>query len=165
MTEPLLLLDVDGVTSPYRPVPDGVVKKVAGIQQFAYRPTVIATLQAALAGGLHVMWLTTWPTDTLPDLEYALDLPHLPVPDRITGDDRAIPTRWHGWKTSTALATIDWLRPPRWAWIDDDLHPATIRRVRQDHPEGLLLAPDGAIGLTDNQLADVLQWLRPRTEG
>lgn len=156
----LLLLDVDGVTSPYKPVPDGGVARLGGLR-LPYRPAVIDSVNALVAAGVRVMWLTTWEADLLPDLATALGLSKLGVPVRVGDWDDGPPTWWRGWKTRTALAVVDELRPGRWAWADDDLRPGTIRRIRQSHPEGKVLSPDGDIGLTDEHLAFICGWLMP----
>lgn len=154
----LLLLDVDGVTSPYKPVPDGHVAKLGGFR-LPYRPAVIAAVRELVVARVRVMWLTTWEADILPDLATALELPQLEVPERVGVTADAPPASWRGWKTRTALRIVREIRPDRWAWADDHLHPATMRRVRQDHPEALLVAPDGDAGLTDDHLAAITRWL------
>lgn len=155
----LLLLDVDGVTSPYKPVPDGEVARLGGLR-LPYRPAVIDGVNRLIASGVGVIWLTTWESDLLPDLATALGLPELDVPVRVGEWDDGPSTWWRGWKTRTALAVVDELRPGRWAWADDDLRPGTIRRIRQSHPEGKVVSPDGDIGLTEDELAVISDWLK-----
>src|SRR5690625_2272498 len=154
----LLLLDVDGVISPLKPAPNGEAARLGGFR-LPYRSMVVTSINRLVDSGARVMWLTTWEPDILPDLATALGLQQLEVPERTGATAEAPPARWRGWKTLTALELVREIRPTRWAWVDDDLHQATIRRVRQDHPEGMLIAPSGDIGLTDDQLAAISKWL------
>jgi len=153
----ILFLDVDGVLSPFDPVPGGESTRWGPIAM-PYRRAVTEWIHRLVAGGVEVMWLTTWSKETVLQLAEDLGLPVLEVPDEVPGtDDR--PTRLRGWKTTTALSVVAARQPARWAWADDRLRGPAMRRIRMAHPEALLISPNGTIGLTDDHLHRIEAWL------
>ena len=173
---PLVFIDVDGVInavgdkhgrlSPNRArhflsveVPAGDGETVTVL----YRPDVVARLRdLSESGRAEFVWLTTWrhiarehvaPLIGLPDWEA---IPHpIDVGEDTDGVaahqwDRARP--W--WKTQGVLdRTAD---GRQFAWLDDDLAPATKRRVRELRPQpSLLVTPPSGIGLTSRLVAQL----------
>ncbi|MCK6212132.1 hypothetical protein KZX45_16435 [Georgenia sp. EYE_87] len=156
---PLLLLDVDGTLCGYEPVEGGSVVQY-GSFAMPYLPEVLATLTRLVEAGGEVVWLTTWPDAAVQRLGEDLGLPPFEVPPyRVEGPGS--PAWWNGWKTRTALALVEERQPVRWAWCDDHMPSTVARRIRADHPEALLLAPDDRLGLTVRQMARVHDWLLP----
>jgi hypothetical protein len=150
---PLLLVDVDGVLSLFGP---GVERAhctpalVEGIPHFLSRPA--AALLARLAARYECVWCTGWEDRADGHLPHLLGLPagwpHLVFTDR--------PQDAAHWK----LAAIDAHAGPgrRIAWVDD-AHDERCRAWAAKRPgPTLLVTTDPAIGLTQEQAAQLEAW-------
>jgi hypothetical protein len=155
MNRPLLLIDVDGVISlfgfdPAHP-PAGRFEMVDGV----------AHLLSASAGGhlrrlcevFEAAWCTGWEEKANEYLPHALELPgtfpHLSF-------EGATPLRDGHWK----LAAIDRYAGPERpvAWIDDTHDDRCRAWVEVRSAPTLLISTDPAVGLTDQQVDELLEW-------
>jgi hypothetical protein len=152
---PLLLIDVDGVISlfgfdPELP-PSGCWQMVDGIAHFL-SGTAGSQLRR-LAEAFELAWCTGWEEKANEYLPHALgledQLPHLSFAD-------ATPLLEGHWK----LNAIDRYAGPRRpvAWIDD-AHEGRCRAWAETRPgPTLLISTDPAIGLTEAQVSQLLDW-------
>lgn len=154
---PMLILDFDGVISPYgSEAIDGMaVARVRGYL-LLYRPDVIAGLNALNnEGDVELRWLTSWGSDVRTHVAPALGLDDFPMLAEV--ESNATDRTW--WKLRTVLLHLP--GGTRFAWIDDDLEPTRRARVRRTHGTGqcLLLRPDSRLGLTATELDQVRTFL------
>ncbi|TRW44404.1 HAD domain-containing protein [Georgenia yuyongxinii] len=158
MSAPLLLIDIDGTLLPLGPVEEGTSIRYGRKMRLPVRWPVVQAVAGLSAAGVEVIWLTTWTDELALRLGEQLRLPQFQVPAQVDEPARR-PTWWHGWKSRTALSIVEQRRPRRWAWADDDI-PTTVRsRLRREHPEGLVIAPDGQTGLTAAHMTRIEEWL------
>ena len=97
---PLVLLDVDGVLnvlgdeSHWEVLVSGWATTEGRSFPITWSPEVVQTLNAWIAAGVEVQWLTTWGHDANHSLRHLLGLPELEVAG--TYDER-----WHGTREQT----------------------------------------------------------------
>ena len=156
-SRPMLILDLDGVISPYGSEAKGgmAVARVGGYL-LLYRPGVIAGLNALnKEGDVELRWLTSWGSDVRTHVAPALGLDDFPM--LAEGENDATDRTW--WKLRTVLLHLP--GGTRFAWIDDDLKPTRRARVRRACGTGtcLLLRPDSRLGLTATELDQVRTFL------
>ena len=157
LNRPLLLIDVDGVISlfgfdPAQP-PSGSFQMVDGI----------AHLLSATAGdhlrrlceAFEATWCTGWEEKADEYLPHALGLPER-FPHLTFGD--ATPLTDGHWKLDAIDRYAGRDRPL--AWIDD-AHDENCRSwARRRSGPTLLISTDPATGLTEEHVAELLEWAR-----
>lgn len=187
MTNPLVLLDVDGVLNVLSDAVDGwpVLSAgwaVAGGRRFpiTWAPEVVTALRRWLAAGVEVQWLTTWGHDANTSLRHLLGLPELPVAGTYDQDPVGAPEAAGSSHASVAPAAPDPLTGRWWkydvvqrllheqpgrplVWIDDELHVdrSPFRRWADEHAWVTAIGPDGRYGLTRRELDQVERLVIP----
>ncbi|MDQ6745116.1 MAG: hypothetical protein M3Z27_03725 [Actinomycetota bacterium] len=154
MSEPLLLVDVDGVISlfgfdPTAP-PAGRYEMVEGIAHLL--SATAGDHLRALAEMFQLVWCTGWEEKAAEYLPRALGLPEIPHLsfDRNPGHASA------HWKLAAIDAYAGADRPLAWV---DDAHDERCHRWAQERPgPSLLLSTDPAVGLTAGHVEELLQW-------
>ena len=157
MNRPLLLIDVDGVISLFgfdpEQRPDGRFVNVDGIPHLLSATAGERLLR--LCEDFEPVWCTGWEEKANDYLPHALGLPG-PFPHiSLAGSSPEVGGHWK-------LAGIDRYagRERPVAWIDDahDDRCETWAAVRPGPT--LLVSTDPATGLTDEQVAELLEWAR-----
>ncbi len=185
MSVPLVLLDVDGVLNALGRVREhsstrwqrGWATADGTRWQITWAPTVVARLRSwHEEGRVERQWLTTWGHDANGELRELLGLPQLAVAGTYQDEDAdgaalapagsnaaAAPSapdplsgRW--WKYDVVRRVLA-AEPQRLVlWVDDELQPGTaFRRWADDQPRLHAVGPDPLLGLTDSDLATMLQ--------
>ena len=164
-----LIIDVDGVVSPVRPltptwgdevVAGNVLGPVLVSPMLCARLDALASLPDVLPG-----WLTSWD----PEMRAAMD----PWPGRNWPDigNLTEAPSGPGWWKRTALET--WLdthpQVTAVAWCDDDLRSAPRRaairrRLAARGLNALLIAPSTTEGLTPTHLRTLTAWIKAATD-
>ncbi|MEU0984719.1 HAD domain-containing protein [Streptomyces griseus] len=156
---PLLFLDVDG---PLLAFGDGPQREPSGTATDSHLRRLdprVGPRHAALP--CELVWATTWEEAANTDIAPRLGLPPLPVvtwPE--TSAAHAREDKWFGlhWKTRTLVAWADG-RP--FVWVDDEITDADRDWVSTHHPTPALLHRiASSLGLTNEDFADLDQWLR-----
>ncbi|WP_277212707.1 HAD domain-containing protein [Isoptericola croceus] len=149
---PLLIIDLDGVISPYGTTAHDDLRLVrAGGHRLLYRPAVIDELNRIhREGRISLRWLTTWGTDARTHVAPAVGLDDFPLLEAL---DLSLSARqWPKIEAVQRQVRIG----RRFAWIDDDLTPAKQLQLRQRYgADGLPLRPRATVGLTLDELAAV----------
>lgn len=157
---PLLLVDVDGVISlfgfPLHARPAGRFEMVDGIAHFLSASA--GEHLRRLADAFEPVWCTGWEEKANEYLPAALGLdaawPHLTF-ERAAGPGRSVQGHWK-------LDAIDaWCGRRALAWIDDAHGPACEAWATTREAGGsptLLVTTEPAVGLTDQQVAELLAW-------
>ncbi|MGB3763756.1 MAG: hypothetical protein WA966_11075 [Ornithinimicrobium sp.] len=171
----LVVLDVDGVTSPVH----GATAWTDDVETGdVFGPVVVSpSLVRHLDGlgevpGVTCLWMTDW----TPEMRQRMrtfpgrDWPHLERSDSPTASQ----SWWkfaalHRWLTETTSSTPQDERFGSLAWLDDDLSPGTFRaackRLLQPLiPDILLVPPSSATGLTPSEMVEVGEWIKARIE-
>jgi hypothetical protein len=177
VSQPLLLIDVDGVLNsfggPYggRPAPDGYIQHRLRDRSFTDsdgRPWVQGGLRVwlnpahgpmllALADRFELAWCTAWRETANQYISPVIGLPELPVvplPD--------------GWQTLTGT---HWKWPGVWdyaasrplAWLDDEFTPDDFERAAKRAADGtptLLVHIDPMHGIRQQNVDAVAEWAR-----
>jgi hypothetical protein len=156
-SQPLLLIDVDGVISlfgfdPADP-PAGRFQLVDGIAHFL--STTAGECLLDLADEFELVWCTGWEDRANDYLPFALGLPG-PLP-LIAFDKFDRPAAAH-WKLAGIDAHAGADRPL--AWIDDAHDSRCADWARSRTAPTLLLATDPAVGLTRDHVQQLLAWAR-----
>jgi hypothetical protein len=155
MSQPLLLIDVDGVISlfgfdPARP-PRGKFAVVDGIHHFLSADA--GDHLRRLCGPFEPAWCTGWEEKADEYLPQALGLPRsFPF----LSFENAVPAVGGHWK----LAAIDsYAGPDRpLAWIDDAHDERSEAWAAERPAPTLLIRTDPAIGLTGDHVSRLLEW-------
>jgi hypothetical protein len=153
---PLLIVDLDGVISPYGTSPhDGLRLARVGGHRLLYRPDVIDGLNALhRTGTAHLRWLTSWGNDARTHVAPALGLVDFPLLAAL--DQSASQGRWPKLEAIRRHVTPG----GRFAWVDDDLTPAHQRETRRNYgTHCLLLRPAPTVGLTADELTRARSFL------
>ncbi len=154
---PLLIVDFDGVISPYGTEPaDGMALARVGGYRLLYRPEVVAGLNDLhRQGTAQLRWLTSWGEGARSDVAPVLGLVDFPVLGELTSTGQR-----HAW-TKLSVVERNVVPGTRFVWIDDDLTQAQQRRVARKYgaEHVLLLRPDPGVGLTAGQLGKVRTFL------
>jgi hypothetical protein len=156
-TQPLLLIDVDGVISlfgfdPAQP-PAGRFQLVDGFAHFL--SGTAGQLLLELSREYELVWCSGWEERANDYLPLALGLPG-PLP-LVSFDDLTRPPAAH-WKLAGIDAYAGTDRPL--AWIDDAHDPRCTEWARARGAPTLLLATDPAVGLTAEHVQELLAWAR-----
>ena len=158
--KPLLLVDVDGVISLFgfaqHARPAGRFEMVDGIAHFL--SATAGEHLRLLADAFEPVWCTGWEEKANEYLPHALGLagpwPYLSF-ERATGPGRSVQGHWK-------LDAIDaWCGTRAVAWIDDAHGPAGEAWATARAAAGaatLLVMTEPAVGLTDRQVAVLLEW-------
>jgi hypothetical protein len=154
-SQPLLLIDVDGVISlwgfdPGRP-PPGRFQLVDGIAHFLSGTAGECLLE--LSDAFELVWCTGWEEKANDYLPFALGLPG-PLP-LVAFDDFDRPPAAH-WKLAGIDAYAGADRPL--AWIDDAHDPRCDAWASARNAPTLLLLTDPAVGLTREHVRELLSW-------
>jgi hypothetical protein len=155
----MLILDLDGVISPYGDEPKGgmAVARVGGYRML-YRPDVVAGLNALnRQGEVQLRWLTSWSSDARTHVAPALGLDDFPVLAEV--ENNATDRTW--WKLRTVLGRLP--AGIRFAWIDDELTPRRQERIRREFGDKvcLPLRPEPQQGLVVGALEQARRFLAP----
>ncbi|MFB7620823.1 hypothetical protein [Kitasatospora sp. NPDC056181] len=172
MTQPLLLLDVDGPLNPYaakphrRPEGYGThrVKPGSWVARSPCRPAEhVRPLRLwinpahgpeLLALPYELVWATTWMEEANHWISPLVGLPGLPYVDwpELHQDD---PDGLH-WKTRHLVA---WAAGRPFAWVDDESGPLDGEWIAAHHPApALVLRIDPRTGLREGDFATLRRW-------
>ena len=156
-TQPLLLIDVDGVISLFgfdsADPPAGRFQLVDGIAHFL--SSTAGDCLRALSDEFELVWCTGWEDRANDHLPFALGLPG-PLP-LIAFDEFDRPPAAH-WKLAGIDAYAGADRPL--AWIDDAHDPRCADWANARRAPTLLLATDPAVGLTPDHVTELRAWAR-----
>jgi hypothetical protein len=154
---PLLLVDVDGVVSlfgfDHRTPPAGRYQLVDGIAHFLSEAA--GGHLRRLAEEFELAWCTGWEEKANEYLPFALGLAG-PLP-YLLFDDGARPERAH-WKLGAIDRYVEPSRPL--AWIDDAHDDGCAAWAAARGAPTLLVTTDPAVGLTGDQVDQLLDWAR-----
>ena len=156
---PWLLLDVDGVLSPYGNR-SGAWRdwRQAGNPDGFALPLSLELSRHVAALPLDRVWLTTWRHEANTVVAPFLGWPDVPVLDFAeSGEQRsALPE-----KLAAAAAFLE-ANPRPFVWVDDDLasHPSASTWAARSGLPYLLLSPRSTVGLTLSQIRAVERWTR-----
>lgn len=153
---PLLILDLDGVISPYgTETQDGLQLARVGGYRLLYRPDVIEALnEIRREGVIDLRWSTSWGNTARTHVAPTLGLADFPLLDTLdqTNTMDASP------KLDAIRRHIDTGR--RFAWIDDDLTPPQQCRLKAAYrSDCLLLRPSPTVGVATADIAVVRDFL------
>lgn len=159
---PLLMLDIDGVISlfgfPASDPPPGRFHAIEGIPH--YLSATAASQLARLAHDFEMVWASGWEeraNDHLPHLlRLASPLPFLTF-ERSSGPGHSMLAHWK-------LDAIDAYAASRpLAWVDDAFNDACERWAAEREASTLLIATQPAVGLTDAQADQLIDWACTRS--
>lgn len=153
--KPVLFVDVDGVISLFGfdpgAGPPGDFHWIDGIAHCI--PAHSGPLLVRLAGRFELVWATGWEEKANEYLPQILGLPFRDLPS-LAFDGRARFGSSH-WKIE-ALTEYAGDRPV--AWIDDNIDDAGRLWARSREAPTLLVETKPAIGITEDQTAQLLSW-------
>jgi hypothetical protein len=169
MTEPVWLLDIDGVVNAYGgraklpthawPEADWIVAKANGFHIWAARPVLEFIRETHESGAAEIRWHTTWQHDAQL-LADALELPTFrvqPAPEFHSYTQRAV-----GWWKLPAAERVLMEEERRLVWTDDDatwsLHGGKEAALRQ-LGDVLVVAPSEQTGLCKSHLRLIREFL------
>jgi len=156
MKKPLLLIDIDGVISlfgfdPAQP-PEGRFEMVDGIAHFL--SSAAGEHLRELSVAYECIWCSGWEEKANEYLPRALSLPgplpHLTFSRSQLGTDH--------WKLPAIDAYAGRSRPL--AWVDDDHDDRCAAWAAERAGPTLLIRTDPAVGLTAEQVAELVRWAR-----
>ncbi|MFJ3790851.1 hypothetical protein [Kitasatospora sp. NPDC090091] len=172
MTQPLLLLDVDGPLNPYAAKPhrrpEGYrthrVKPDSWVARFPRRPAEhVRPLRLwinpdhgphLLSLPFELVWATTWMDEANTWIGPLLGLPRLPWinwPELHRED----PDGLH-WKTRSLVA---WAAGRPFVWVDDELGPQDTEWIAAHHPgDAATFRIDPRVGLREDDFATLGAW-------
>jgi hypothetical protein len=154
---PLLLIDVDGVISlfgyDHSAPPAGRYQLVDGIAHFL--SATAGEHLRRLADGFELAWCTGWEEKANDYLPLALGLPG-PLP-HVVFDPAGRPPKAH-WKLDGIDRHVEPSRPL--AWLDDAHDEGCRMWASARLGPTLLVTTDPAVGLTDREVAELLEWAR-----
>jgi hypothetical protein len=140
--KPYLLLDIDGVLSPFGAgPPPGFTRQVIGEYEVIWSAQHQQWL-AQLSPIFELVWATTWEHAANEAMSPVLRLPELPVIEFNRG-------RGDTWKLPSVQQFIA-SRPA--AWIDDDLYLDAFTWARDRAAPTLLIRPSSSVGMTADHI-------------
>jgi hypothetical protein len=153
---PILFVDVDGVISLFGFAPGaeqmpGALHWVDGIAHCI--PVEVGERLVRLAERFELVWATGWEERANEHLPHILRLPFRELP-YLTFDGRAVFGSAH-WKVH-AIDEFSAGRPL--AWIDDNVDESCVAWAESRSPPTLIVRTDPAVGLTDEQVHELLRW-------
>ena len=157
VAHPILLIDVDGVISlfgfDHAAPPAGRYQLVDGITHFLSEAA--GRHLRRLAGSFELAWCTGWEEKANDYLPLALGLAG-PLP-HVVFERGTRPTQAH-WKLGAIDRHIAASRPL--AWIDDAHDAGCASWAAARAAPTLLVTTDPAVGLTDQETDQLLEWAR-----
>lgn len=158
--KPLLLIDVDGPLNPW--AASGRQNQRNGYRRYRIGCYIVYLKRAhgqalmGLSDVFDLVWCTTWEDQANTDIGPRIGLPELPVIRFPEVRDRP-DARLH-WKTATIVAYAEAHKRP-FAWIDDEMgvYDGTYFARWCTRPF-LVKKIDPAVGLTDNDFAELRDW-------
>lgn len=172
MAKTVLLLDIDGVVVPMwhpavAPATDEVVYEMAIPPRvhgsLRVRPAVLEAINRWAVSGADVRWLTSWGWRI--KWLRQIGLPSLPVlydpdPGEVVGWGRT----GRSWKRPAVARFLDGQSEIlRLAWADDDAfytgYGDELRAAHPDVSDLLLVQPDSFVGITDNDIRRIDDFL------
>jgi hypothetical protein len=144
--KPYLLLDIDGVLSPFGAgPPPGFTRQTFGEYEVVWSVQHREWL-SQLASFFELVWATTWEHSANEAMSPVLGLPALPVIEfeRGTGDT---------WKLPSVRQFVAG-RPT--AWIDDDLYLDAFTWARDRAEPTLLVRTSSSVGMVQHQFEELL---------
>ena len=147
---PMLLLDIDGVLSPFGAgPPPGFNREAFGECEVVWSARHREWL-AALSSLFELVWATTWEHSANGAMSPVLGLGQLPVIefDRGSGDT---------WK----LASVqEFVADQPMAWIDDDLYLDAFTWAREREAPTLLIRTSSSVGMTGDHFEQLLAFAK-----
>jgi hypothetical protein len=149
---PLLLMDVDGVLSPFPDLPDGFEEHVFSDEEEPVRLTrVHGEWLTELGEVFEIAWATGWGTEANRLLSPFFGLPEYPVV--VVPSVRFVPA-----DKVPAVAAFAGERPA--AWVDDIVTPEALEWAAARDAPTFFVETDPAIGLTRPAVDELLAWGR-----
>ena len=155
------------LNAPRTDLPDGWEQGFFNGFVLSWDPSVTARLRSLHESGrVEIRWLTTWSTDADRLLADPMGLPRgLTTYARSDAGPSGFAGPWGGrsgwWKLGVARAVAEAEPDRRIVWIDDDLaeQATDTDEWLAAHPHVLVVAPDLYVGLTHEQLDEIVAWL------
>ena len=143
---PMLLLDIDGVLSPFGAgPPPGFNREAFGEYEVVWSAQHREWL-AELSSLFQLVWATTWEHSANEAMSPVLGLGQLPVIefDRGSGDTWKLPS------------VQEFIADQPMAWIDDDLYIDAFAWAREREAPTLLIRTSSSVGMTADHFEQLL---------
>lgn len=158
-------LDVDGVINAVDPDPadrDRYIRVDVSADgktyPIHYRPAVVDFINAVhRRGAADIVWLTTWRGHADTALAPALGLDGFGWLKRSGGSSASKSPWW--WKTKALTKHLRDRPDGRFVWTDDETRTRAPAAVGALRARGLVIAPDERVGLSDDHLAAIADYL------
>lgn len=155
LTDPILLLDIDGVLAPLHSIPESIPQHhitTNPYMNWVVREETATWLRTLHQANIPIRWASTWESDSNL-LTQALNLPdisHLPLPRQVTDE----------WMKLAAVKKFVYAQPTdrQIVWIDDEIDDAA-RNWASTICNLHILVPDSRTGLTEAEMETTLQLL------
>jgi hypothetical protein len=153
---PILFVDVDGVISLFGFSPGagqlpGPLQWIDGVAHCI--PDDVGARLVTLAERFDLVWATGWEERANEHLPFILKLPFRDLPSLVF-DGRAVFGSAH-WKVD-AIDEYAGDRPA--AWVDDNIDETCVTWAEGREPPTLIVETSPSIGLTDEHVAQLIQW-------
>ena len=159
MTNPMLLLDIDGTLCPLSPGPEVAITQLSTGDGSVWFRADLPEVLAELAAHYELAWATAWHEHANLLLAPALGLPALPVVHFTDPAPDQVGSRYAGrtWK----LPSIQRFAADRpLAWIDDDLYPDAYMWASMRRMPTRLITTEPSRGITDQDVRKLLAFAR-----